>query len=294
MPREAADQRDLLGLDGTDEVLRVVPELEHVVGDAAAPDGVDPLAVRAAQRLAVEVELAHVAHAARHAAAREQLGEDAELVNHAVLEVVADGEAGPLDLVRVGAVDRQELVHPRLEQVASDDAVAFAEGRERLRARDGVGDLAVLVHAGRPVAVELAELHVEGVLVYEGVDAGERQQRVVAPRQQDEPAQPLVEVEQAAVVLVVEVALHHLAQDAVRRLGGRLHRVVGALAEEPRNERAGDHLVVHDGGGALHVVEGAPPVVDGAVQLVDDVEVLGCVVGVGSHGGPFVRPGGSR
>ena len=136
VPGEAADERHFLSAHGLDERLRVVPELEHIVGDAAAPDGVHGLALRIAQHLAVEGEVSHVAHAARIAVLLELLREQVELVYNAVLQVVADGEAGMLDASFVGMVDADEVLHPGVEELARLDFVAARELLEGLRIRE--------------------------------------------------------------------------------------------------------------------------------------------------------------
>ncbi len=104
---------------------------------------------------------------------REELGEDVELVDHAVFEIIADGNAGMSDLEAISVVDRKELLDPGLEQVAAGQAVRFGELEEGGGVFHRVGDLAVLVHARRAVPVELAELHLVIIFVYERVDACE-------------------------------------------------------------------------------------------------------------------------
>ena len=61
---------------------------------------------------------------------REELGEDVELVDHAVFEIIADGNAGMSDLEAISVVDRKELLDPGLEQVAAGQAVRFGELEE--------------------------------------------------------------------------------------------------------------------------------------------------------------------
>ena len=183
---EAADERHLLCLDGFDERLRFVPELQHVVGDAAAPDGVDGLAFLVAQHFAVEGQVAHVAHRAGVPGLGEALCEQVELVDHAVLQIVAYGEAGVVHAMLVGGVDGGELAHPRVEQLAAFHVMTARELLEGGRFLHRMRDLAVLVHARAAVAVELAKRHVAGVLVQEDVEAGEGQQRIVAARDQDQ------------------------------------------------------------------------------------------------------------
>ena len=131
VPGEAADERHLLGAHRVEKLLGVVPVVDDVVGDAAPPDGVDALAVLVVQRLAVEGKLAHVGHHALDAALAEQIGVDVELVHHAVLQVVADGDARVLHAAGVGGVDVQERLHPRLEQLAALHPVAARELLER-------------------------------------------------------------------------------------------------------------------------------------------------------------------
>ena len=186
MPGEAADERHFLRAHRLDERLRVVPELEHIVGDAAAPDGVHGVALRIAQHLVVEGKVAHIAHAARVAVFLEFLREQVKLVHDAVLQVIADGEAGMLDASFVGMVDADEVLHPGVEELARLDFVAARELLEGLRIRERVGDLAVLVHARGSVAVELAEGDFLGLLVQEDVEAREGEHGVIAARHQDE------------------------------------------------------------------------------------------------------------
>ena len=164
-------------------------------------------------------------------------------------------------------------------------AWCLGEGAEGVGAHDGVRDLAVLVHARAAVAVELAEVDAVVVLVQERVHAGEGQHRVVVAGQQYELHEALVEIEQLAVLLVGPVALDHLAEDAVARLGRALHDLVGSAVEQARHEGGGHHLVVHDGRGVLHVVERGAAALDVAVQLVDDLEVLAGVIGIAWHEG---------
>ena len=159
---------------------------------------------------------------------------------------------------------------------------------ERLGAGHGDRDLAVLVHARGAVAVELAELDRVVVLVEERVHARERQRRVVATRQQDEVDQARVELEHLAVGGVGQVALDDLAQDAVRGLGRALHGVVGALVEQARHERGVDDLVVHDGGGAVHVGTRVAAPLDVPVERVHDLEVLSRELRVGLHADPLL------
>ena len=186
VPGEAADERHFLRAHCLDERLRVVPELEHVVGDAAAPDGMHGLALRVVEHLAVEGEVAHVAYAARVAVFLELLCEQVELVYDAILQVVADGETGMLDASLVGMVDADEVLNPGIEELARLDFVAARELLEGLRVRERVGDLAVLVHARGSVAVELAEGDFPSLFVEEDVEAREGEHGVIAARHQDE------------------------------------------------------------------------------------------------------------
>ena len=144
------------------------------------------LALRVVEHLAVEGEVAYVAHAARVAVFLELLCEQVELVYDAVLQVVADGEAGMLDASLVGMVDADEVLHPGIEELARLDFVAARELLEGLRVHERVGDLAVLVHARGSVAVELAEGNFLGLLVEEDVKAREGEHGVIAARHQDE------------------------------------------------------------------------------------------------------------
>ena len=129
VPGEAADERHFLGPHGVDELLGLVPVVDHVVRDAAAPHRVDALPLAVAQHLAVEGELPHVGDGARHAAALEQLREHAELVDDGVLQEVDDGHARGGHPVLVGPVDAQERVHPRLEQLAARHLMRPANSR---------------------------------------------------------------------------------------------------------------------------------------------------------------------
>ena len=123
------------------------------------------------------------------------------------------------------------------------------------------------------------------VLVEEGVHAGEGQHGIVVAGQADELHKALVEIEELAVLLVFPIALDDLAEDAVARLGRALHDLVGLAVEQARHEGGGHHLVVHDGRGVLHVVEGGAAAFNVAVQLVDDLEVLAGVIGIAWHEG---------
>ena len=71
--------------------------------------------------------------------------------------------------------DANELPYPRIEELAGFKGVFLGEKLERFCLVDAVSDLAVLVHARRAIAVELAESAAEVIFVQEYVDAGERQ-----------------------------------------------------------------------------------------------------------------------
>ena len=98
-----------------------------------------------------------------------------------------------VDAVLVGCVYGEEFVYPRFEQLAGFDGMVLRKALEALRAEQGVRDLAILVHARRAVGVELAKADTVIVLVEEHVDAGEREQCIVAAREQDELFETRVE-----------------------------------------------------------------------------------------------------
>ena len=115
MSREAADERNALGAHGINELLRLVPMIDHVVRHAASPYRIDALSGAIAQNLAVEGQIAYVGYRAGHSATLERLCVEAELVHHAVLQVIDDGNARVVDASRVGCVDVHKRIHPAFE-----------------------------------------------------------------------------------------------------------------------------------------------------------------------------------
>ena len=101
--------------------------------------------------------------------------------------------------------DANELSYPRIEELAGLKGVFLGEKLERFRLVDAVGDLAVLVHACRSIAVELAESAAEVIFVKEYVDAGERQRVGVTARQKHQFAQALIEGEHVAVLTLHKI-----------------------------------------------------------------------------------------
>ena len=152
--------------------------------------------------------------------------------------------------------------------------VRLREGAVACRTLDGVGDLAVLVHAGRSIAVELAKAAFKRVLVQESVDAGEGEHSIVAAGEQDKLFQSFVEVEDAAIVGVGQIVLDHLYEDSVRSLGDVAQRAPRFVVEQARHEGAGHHLVMHDRRRILHVVVSGPASCQVATQICHCVEVF--------------------
>ncbi len=237
MPCEAADKGNGLVAAGLYQRLRFVPVLQHIVGNAAAPNGVHGKPIGVAEHVPVEGEVAHVAHHAFVPVTGEVLREHLELVHHAALKVVADGEARAGDEVLRVLEDSDELAHPRIEQLGLLHGVVLGEGLERFGVPDAVGDLAVLVHAGRSVAVELAEAAGKVVLVQEHVDAREGQRVGIPAGEQHQFLQALVEAEHIAVLGCGKVVLDHLAQDAMRGFGNVAKLLPALVVVQAGNER---------------------------------------------------------
>ena len=107
--------------------------------------------------------------------------------------------------------DANELSYPRIEELAGFKGVFLGEKLECFCLVDAVGDLAVLVHARRAIAVELAESAAEVIFVQEYVDAGERQRVGVTARQKHQFAQALIEGEHVAIFGCFAVMLEDFA-----------------------------------------------------------------------------------
>ena len=132
--------------------------------------------------------------------------------------------------------DANELPYPRIEKLAGFKGVFLGEKLERFRLVDAVGDLAVLIHACRSIAVELAESAAEVIFVQEYVDAGERQRVGVTARQKHQFAQALIEGEHVAVFRCFAVMLDDFAQDSMRCLGDGAQRVPALIVVESGDE----------------------------------------------------------
>ena len=143
----------------------------------------------------------------------------------------------------------------------------LGEKLERFSLIDAVGDLTVLVHACRPIAVELAETAAKIIFVQEYIDAGEGQRIGVSTRKKHQLPKTLVEGEHVAIFGCFAVMLNNLAQNPMRCFGNGAQRFPALVVVQSGNERRGDHLFMHNGGGIFHVFVCASTTSDIAVEL---------------------------
>ncbi len=144
-------------------------------------------------------------------------------------------------------------------------------------------ELAVLVHARRAIRVPFAKATRKRVLVDKHIEARERQQCVVALRNQDQITQALIVVEQLAIRWIIQVAAHNFLAHTMRRLGQPLHLVVGLTVEQARHKRRLRLDVVHKRRRVLHVGERVLAPGDVTVESIDDVQVLARVFCILRH-----------
>ena len=262
VPREAADERYLALANGRDKRLGRLPVVDDVVGHATAPNGIDFGVVAAIERLlanklaVLERQIAHVVHRALNAALGEQAGENLELFGNSIFQEVDNRDVRIGDLQIIGVVNFEELVDPAGKQlfVARTNLMGRGKCPERLGIRDARGDFAVLVHARRTVGVEFAELRRHVVFVQEQVHARERQQRVVAARQQNKLHQARVNIVHMAVAGVFQILAHDLRQNRIGGFGDIRKTLVRLAVIQARHVRRVDHLVVVNRSRIVHVL----------------------------------------
>ena len=250
--REAADERHLALAHGRDKRLGRLPVVDDVVGHAAAPNGIDFRVIAAIERLlanklaVLKRQIAHIVYRALDAALSEQARKNLELFGNGVFQEVDNRDVRIGDLQIVGVVDFEKLVDPAGEQlfIARTNLVGCGERLEGFGIHDARGDFAVLVHARRTVGVEFAELRRHVVFIQEQVHARERQQRVVAARQQNELHQARVNIVHMTVAGVFQILAHDLRQNRIGGFGDIRETLVRLAVVQARHVRRVDHLVV--------------------------------------------------
>lgn len=132
---------------------------------------------------------------------------------------------------------------------------------------DAVGDLAVLVHACRPIAVDSQKPQLRSSS-FRNTSMRAKGSGSAYPRGRSTSSpKALVEGEHVAIFGCFAVMLNNLAQNPMRCFGDGAQRFPALVVVQSGDERRGDHLFMHNGGGIFHVFVCASTTSDIAVEL---------------------------